>query len=112
MTEQKKKAETARLRNRIDIVIRELHEKYPSTDGWRIVSVNSNIIQLDVVLERSTAQATKEVVKDVVEKEVKEQEVSKEQVVSKETPTEVSTNQSTTTPKTTKRSSKANTKGV
>lgn len=93
MTEQTKKSETARLRNRVDIVVRELHEKYPYNEGWRIVSVNNNIIQLDVVLERSTAQSVvaqhttaqattkeehKQDVKEVVENAVEVTETVKE----------------------------------
>ena len=111
MTEQKNKAETARINKRFDLAIDELHQKYQYSEGWRIISKNSTIVNLDIRLERSTAQATKEVVKGVVEKEVKEQGVSKE-TTSKETVTDVSTNETVTTPKTTKRTSKTNTKGA
>ena len=52
------KAEQVRVRGRnFDDVVRQLVEKYNSSEGWAVVKVVPSVITMDVYLERSEEQA-------------------------------------------------------
>lgn len=55
-----------------DIVVRQLVEKYNSSEGWAVVRVSSSPLSLDVYLERNVAQGETDKVKDreVITKDV------------------------------------------
>lgn len=56
-TENKGKLEQFHLRGRnYDAVVRQLVEKYNSSEGWAVVRVVPSILSLDVYLERNAEQ--------------------------------------------------------
>lgn len=57
-TENKGKLEQHRLRGRNTLdVVNQLVTKYNSSNGWAVVKVNTNVLNIEVVLERSTKQS-------------------------------------------------------
>ena len=57
-TENKGKLEQHRLRGRNTLdVVNQLVTKYNSSNGWAVVKVNTNVLNIEVVLERSTEQS-------------------------------------------------------
>ena len=88
---EKAKVEQHRLRGRnMYDVVNQLVDKYNSSNGWAVKRVTPSLLNFEVLLERSSAQAPE--VKDdvtidkgvVVEKEVDDKEVVKEKAPTEE----------------------------